>query len=190
MRMRRSKKPTKSARRRRMGGMNQTTICVLAVEKGRYEPRYERAFSRPFAPQAFFFSPAVSRFVAAARVFMRINITFYAPETRAHIGVRVVGARQRVRRRARRRARRRRRRSRRRSGDVGDRRGRWRGRQSRRRGGRRGGHRREWRCAWVGPFHSTPFRSIPFRSTPLHSIAGGDIAVGSPPSGRRRAISD
>ena len=41
------------ARRRRMGmgGMNQPT-CVLAVEKGRYEPRYERDFSRPFAPQA------------------------------------------------------------------------------------------------------------------------------------------
>ena len=32
--------------------MNQATCCVLAVEKGRYELRYERVFSRPFAPQA------------------------------------------------------------------------------------------------------------------------------------------
>ena len=33
-----------------------------------------------------FFSPAISRFGAAARVFMRIHITSYAPEARARIG--------------------------------------------------------------------------------------------------------
>jgi len=37
------------------------------------------------------FWPTTPRLGAATRVLMRINITFYAPETRAHIGARGKG---------------------------------------------------------------------------------------------------